>query len=62
MDEDKFMEWFGNNYDDNAISYAESKEEDFEEYCLNKYISGRDKDMAYDMWRDQQIEDNYLNR
>lgn len=38
MDDDKFMTWYQNNFDDNAIAYAEKHEEDFEEYCLQRYI------------------------
>lgn len=62
MDEDKFMTWFQNNYDDNAVMFAEKNEDDFEEYCLEKYTEQPDEDMIYEMWRDRQIEDNYLNR
>lgn len=62
MDKDKFNEWFQDNFDVNAVKYAESKEEEFEEYCLEKYSGEPDADYLYEMQRDREIEDNYLNR
>ena len=58
MDEDAFMDWFQHNFDNNAIKYAESREEDFEEFCFNKFqqIGVDDCDDAYDRWKDEQIE------
>lgn len=53
MDEDKFMTWFQNNYDDNAVMFAEKNEDDFEEYCLEKYTEQPDEDMIYEMMRDR---------
>jgi hypothetical protein len=45
MDDDKYNDWFSFNFDNNAIAYAESKEEEFEEFCLNKFQQiGVDRD------------------
>ena len=44
MDDGKFMEWYQNNFDDNAVLYAEKNEEAFEEYCIKKYVSEYNSD------------------
>ena len=44
MDEALFSEWYFDNFDTNAVCFAESRLDDFEEYCLKRFIqSGEDR-------------------
>lgn len=38
MDEDKFMDWYQYNFDSNAQLFAEKNEEEFEDWCFQRYI------------------------
>lgn len=59
MNEDAYMDWYNNNFDANAVAFAEKYEELFEDFCLSKFNQlGDDSDDAYDRWRDSQMEDN----
>ena len=38
MDDGKFQYWYHFNFDSNAQLFAESREEEFEDYCFQRYI------------------------
>lgn len=33
----KYNDWFNDNYQDNLVAFAEKMEDEFEEFCLNRY-------------------------
>jgi hypothetical protein len=47
MDDDKYMAWYNDKYmawynykfDDNAVAFAEYLIEEFEDFCLERYIN-----------------------
>ena len=57
MDEDNYINWYQNNFDINAIKFAEKNEEEFNEYCMNLYQElGDEDDYIYEMRRDDKYD------
>lgn len=56
MDEDNFMQWYQNNFDENAITFAEKYEEMFDEYCYERYIQSPDEDIIYERMKEDKNE------
>jgi hypothetical protein len=54
MDDDKFIDWYQDNFNDNAVAFAERKEDEFEEYCLEVYsqLGSDNEDEIYERYRD----------
>ncbi len=52
MDEDDYMNWYQNNFDENAVMFAEKNEEEFEEFCYERYIQAPDDDDVYERMKD----------
>ena len=58
-DDGKFNDWFSNKFKENAVMFAESKDDEFEEFCFNRYSQDPyDPDEAYDRMK----EDEYLRK
>lgn len=44
MNKHDFNDWYSNKFEDNAIAYAEKMEEEFEEFCFQRFTQlGVDK-------------------
>jgi len=39
MDDDKYMSWFDDKFDENAQLFAEKVPDAFEDFCLARYIN-----------------------
>jgi hypothetical protein len=59
MDDGKYNDWFGKEYDDNVIAFIEKFDDEFEEFCQNRYMNNEpDPDAQYDAWKEAQYEKN----
>lgn len=54
MNDDDYMDWYNEHFQDNAIAFAEKHESDFDDWCLEKYMQlGQDiDDYIYERARD----------
>jgi hypothetical protein len=41
-DDGKYNHWFNVNFKNNAILFAETKDDEFDEFCFSRYISPKD--------------------
>ncbi len=62
MDEDKYNDWYQNNYDDLVQGFIEKMDDEFEEYAYDRYVTADepDYDMMYESERDRKAEEESL--
>lgn len=47
MDDGKYNDWFNKYFDDNAVAFAEKMDDDFNDFCLQRFIE-KDVDIERD--------------